>query len=109
MRNSFYLSPVALLIRFLILALVVYLLFFRKRRKPRHRAFNPEGEKPHSKNPYDILGVQKGSSQEDIKKAYRKALSSYHPDKVEHLGEDIQALAKERTKEIMDAYKSLAR
>lgn len=32
-------------------------------------------------NPYDIIGVQKNSSQEDIKKAYRKLSLKHHPDR----------------------------
>ncbi len=33
------------------------------------------------KNYYDILGVQKGASKDDIKKAFRKLAHEYHPDK----------------------------
>ncbi len=33
------------------------------------------------KNYYDILGVQKGASKDDIKKAFRKLAHQYHPDK----------------------------
>lgn len=41
-----------------------------------------------NKNYYDILGVDKSSSQEEIKKAFRKKANETHPDK--HGGDDTQ-------------------
>lgn len=48
------------------------------------------------KNYYDILGVNKNASQEDIKKAYRNLSKKYHPDKTG--GDDS------KFKEINEAY-----
>lgn len=52
-----------------------------------------------SKDYYEILGVQKNSSQEDIKRAYRKLAHQHHPDKK---GGD-----EKKFKEINEAYQIL--
>lgn len=49
---------------------------------------------------YEILGVPKGASQDEIKKAYRKLAMQHHPDK--HGGHNKEAEAK--FKEINEAY-----
>lgn len=53
-----------------------------------------------SKNYYDILGIQKGASKDEIKKAYRKLAHQHHPDKG---GGD-----EEKFKEINEAYQVLS-
>jgi DnaJ-class molecular chaperone len=58
-------------------------------------------------NPYDILGIENDSSQDDIKRAYRQLAGKYHPDKVEHLGDEFKALAEKRFKKIQQAYEEL--
>ena len=58
-------------------------------------------------DPYHVLGVDSGASMEEIKHAYRELASKYHPDKLEHLGDDFRALAEMRFKEIQQAYQEL--
>jgi len=58
-------------------------------------------------DPYAVLGLQPGASQEEIKRAYRKLALQFHPDKMAHLGEEFQALAEKRFKEIQEAYRQL--
>jgi 23S rRNA (pseudouridine1915-N3)-methyltransferase len=53
-----------------------------------------------SKNYYDILGVSKSASQDEIKKAYRKLAHKHHPDKPN--GDE------EKFKEINEAYQVIS-
>jgi hypothetical protein len=60
------------------------------------------------KDPYQILGVDRNASQQEIKSAFRKQAQRYHPDRVSHLGEEFQQLAKEKFQEIQKAYEILS-
>ena len=53
---------------------------------------------------YAVLGLEKGASFDEIKKAYRKLSMQYHPDKVGHLGDEFKGVAEEKMKEINVAY-----
>ena len=70
-----------------------------------------DGEDPAEeaeKDPYQILGVSRNASQQEIKSAFRKQAQRYHPDRVSHLGEEFQQLAKEKFQEIQKAYEILS-
>ncbi|XP_012708621.1 dnaJ homolog subfamily B member 6b isoform X1 [Fundulus heteroclitus] len=53
---------------------------------------------------YQILGVQRNATQEDIKKAYRKLALKWHPDK----NPDNKEEAERRFKELSEAYEVLS-
>lgn len=55
---------------------------------------------------YKILGVDKGSSLAEVKKAYRRLMSQHHPDKLVSKGlpDEMIQLATEKTQEIRKAY-----
>ena len=63
---------------------------------------------PPRKTFYDILGVAKDATQEEIKKVYRDLASKYHPDKYEHLAQDMKKEAARRFTEINEAYQVLS-
>jgi molecular chaperone DnaJ len=52
---------------------------------------------------YDTLGVKKGASQDEIKKAYRKLAAKYHPDK-----NPGDASSEDKFKEVQNAYDTLS-
>lgn len=53
---------------------------------------------------YDILGVSKSASQDEVKKAYRKQALEWHPDR----HKDDKEAAEKRFKEINEAYQVLS-
>ena len=108
----------------LILLGVAYWLYRSARLKQQHRRYRFENtsgfdgahQEKHSfsgrqdyspKDPYDILGVSKGASMEEVKRAYRELAAKYHPDKVSHLGDEFRTLAEQRFKEINKAYQTI--
>ena len=59
------------------------------------------------KDPYEVLGVSRGASEEEVKKAYRELVQKYHPDK--YAGNPLEDLAQEKMKEINEAYDSITK
>lgn len=56
---------------------------------------------------YIILEIAPEASDEEVKKAYRKMALKYHPDRVSHLGEDIQNAAHGKFQELNNAYNEI--
>ena len=58
-------------------------------------------------NPYKVLGVNEGASNEEIRAAYLSLVKKYHPDK--YTDPDMKQLANEKLKEINEAYDQLTK
>lgn len=54
------------------------------------------------RNPYEVLGVKEGASQDEIKQAYRELVKKYHPDR--YVDNPLRDLAEDKLREINEAY-----
>ena len=57
---------------------------------------------------YEVLGLQKGASEDDIKQAYRKAALKWHPDRWVNGTDEEKKTAEEKFKEASEAYSVLS-
>jgi DnaJ like chaperone protein len=58
---------------------------------------------------YAVLGLEDGADMSAVKKAYRKLVSEYHPDKVisKGLPEDFIKFAEEKFREVNESYEAI--
>lgn len=91
-------------------SLVAFLIYFyRKRlREFAERAGGAAGDpRPapaeRRPDPYQTLGVSHSATAAEIDAAYKARMHEYHPDKVAHLGRELQELAHRKALEIQQA------
>jgi DnaJ like chaperone protein len=61
----------------------------------------------NSDSTYRILEIEKTASNDEVKLAYRKMAKKYHPDKLQHLGEEHIKGAEEKFKQVSMAYEQI--
>jgi DnaJ like chaperone protein len=62
---------------------------------------------PETDSAYKILEIEPASTNEEVKKAYRRMAMKYHPDKVSHLGDEFRKTADEKFKKVNEAYERI--
>ena len=62
---------------------------------------------PETDSSYKILEIEGSSSNDEVKKAYRRMAMKYHPDKVSHLGDDVRKSADEKFARVNEAYEKI--
>ncbi len=51
-----------------------------------------------------VLGLKGVITKHELRRKYLEAIAKYHPDKVNHLALEFQAMAQEKTKALTEAY-----
>jgi DnaJ like chaperone protein len=80
-------------------------------RRGRHAPQQPVAQEPTLDQAYAVLGIERTSTDAEVKRAYRRLLSQHHPDKLVSKGlpEEMMKLAAEKTHEIRQAYETITR
>ncbi len=101
-------GPVGRIDDLLVFALVAWQAYtLGKKRGKQQQGGTEAGTPDQEKSPHEVLGVEPNASQEEIDARYRQLAQQYHPDKVNHLGDELKAVAHEKMLEITRAYKAL--
>jgi DnaJ like chaperone protein len=100
-------SLVGMLDDLIVLAAALWVQRQTRQRPPRDQPSRSAAGTAADKDPHEVLGIQPGASEQEIKDAYRDKMKRYHPDRVSGLGEELQRVATEKTLEIQRAYDKL--
>jgi DnaJ-domain-containing protein 1 len=76
----------------------------KKDEDARTRQRQTEDKQSPPRSWWETLNVGKDASPDQIKSAFRKEISKYHPDRVEGLGIELRELADRKAKEVNQAY-----
>ena len=63
------------------------------------------GREQKVNNPYEVLGVPRNASNDEVKRAYRQLSKKYHPDS--YVNNPLADLAEEKFKEVQAAYEQI--
>lgn len=83
-----------------------------KRKEQRQQNTSQGKRKPGERdNDYylAVLGLTSSATNDEVKRAYRKLMAQYHPDKVATLAPELQKIASEKSKAINEAYMIIER
>ncbi len=97
------------MLRFLIMVALAYFVWRWLSKMMAAPAERPRPAPVAGVDPYEILGVRRDASLDEIRAAYQQKVQQYHPDKVASMGPELRDVAERRTKEINAAYELLKR
>ncbi len=57
---------------------------------------------------HQLLGTTPQSSNDEVGRCYKEQILKYHPDRVEHLGDEFKEIAHQKTRRLNEAYSRIA-
>ena len=60
-------------------------------------------------DPYDVLGVTRSMSMDEITEMYKKDILRFHPDKFDNMSERIQEISARETERLNQAYEVISK
>ena len=85
----------------------------RVEERAKQRAARGDGRRPEptgavtDAEAYELLGVSRGCTPEELTRAYHRKVSEWHPDKLETMAQELKDYATRRTARINEAYDRL--
>lgn len=73
----------------------------------RQHGGRPSGVRSNVADPYAVLGVEPSEEDASIRRAYRKLISQYHPDRLGDMPEELRRRAERRATEINTAWEAV--
>jgi hypothetical protein len=62
-----------------------------------------------ARGPYEVLGLRRSSSWEEISRAHRRLVSQLHPDRYVGSEDDVREAAERRVRDVNEAYATIRR
>jgi len=90
-------------------AMVEYRIVDKKVFANQYKVFNNSKLDVYKSKYYTILGVSRGASQDEIRKAYHKLAKEHHPDRFVNSSDSEKKYHENKMKEINDAYENLTK
>ncbi len=81
--------------------------FYREKLRASAQSTVAEPAQRRHLSPHEVLEISPSATKEEIVAAYKRLMFLYHPDKVAHLGKDLNDLAHEKSLAIQKAYEDL--